>query len=237
MQVWLSKALADLAPFASRERAAQEKAYLKSQLTFLGVGIPKTRQVAISVLQQIENHGKLTATQLRDLTLAAWATEGHDARAIALALLEKRAKCLGIVDLPWLEDVLRRSFTWAYVDQIAVHAVGQIVRKEPDAAKRVLAKWASDKDFWLRRSALLALLGERRAGGRFDGAHFEAWALPMLAEKEFFIRKAIGWVLRDVARDDAAWVQGFLERHAAQMSPLSLREARRGVARALDVSK
>ena len=107
------------------------------------------------------------------------------------------------------------------------------MRREPDAAKAVLAQWATDDDFWLRRTALLALLGEMRAGGAFDRRIFEAWATPMFSEKEFFIRKAIGWVLRDVAGKDPDWVRGFLERHAAQMSPLSLREARRGVERAV----
>ena len=233
MEAFLAQVLADLAHTASPERAVQEKAYLKSQLEFLGVGIPRIRAAAMAALKILETQQKITAQQLRALTLAAYATRSHDARAIALAVLEKRAKQLTAADLPWLEDVLRRSFSWAYVDQIAVHAVGQIVRREPDAAKAVLAQWATDDDFWLRRTALLALLGEMRAGGAFDRRIFEAWATPMFSEKEFFIRKAIGWVLRDVAGKDPDWVRGFLERHAAQMSPLSLREARRGVERAV----
>ena len=232
MQAFLAQILAELAPSASPERAVREKAYLKSQLQFLGVGIPRVRAATMAALKNLEKQQKITANQLRDLGVAAWATDSHDARAIACALLEKRARQLTVTDLPWLEDLLRRSLTWAYVDQIAVHAVGQIVRNEPQAAKTLLANWANDKDFWLRRSALLALLGEMRAGGAFDHAQFEAWAVPMLGEKEFFIRKAIGWILRDVAGKNPQWLRGFLERHAAQMSPLSLREARRGVERA-----
>ncbi len=228
----LTQILAALAPFASAERAVQERAYLKSQLRFLGVGIPRIRQETMAAVAAAEKHGKLTAAQLQAIAEAAWATDSHDARAIALVLLEKRAKRLTVADLPWLEAILRASFTWAYVDTIAVHAVGQVVKQAPVATKAVLARWATDGDFWLRRSALLALLGEARAGAAFDTAQFEHFAVPLLGEKEFFIRKAIGWVLRDVAGKDPQWVQGFLDRHGAQMAPLSVREAARGVARA-----
>jgi 3-methyladenine DNA glycosylase AlkD len=232
MQHYLAHILADLAPFASPARAMREKAYLKSRLQCLGVGIPRIRAATMAALKTLEEPQKINAEQLRDLALAAYATESHDARAIACVLLEKRAKQLSVADLPWLADLIHRSFTWAYVDQIAVHAVGSIVQREPQGAKVVLADWARDGDFWLRRSALLALLGEVRAGGAFDGELFEAWAVPLLGEKEFFIRKAIGWVLRDVAGKDPAFVREFLQRHAAQMSALSLKEARRGLERA-----
>ena len=85
---------------------------------------------------------------------------------------------------------------------------------------------------WKRSAALLALMGEMRAGGGFDTAQFETWALPLLGEKEFFIRKAIGWVLREVAGKNPQWVQGFLDRNGGRMAPLSQKEAKRGVDRA-----
>jgi hypothetical protein len=93
----------------------------------------------------------------------------------------------------------------------------------PDAWPLIDA-WAADEDFWVRRSALLTLLpGIRR--GRLDHERFERYATPMLAEKEFFIRKAIGWVLREAAKKDPAYVAAWTRGHLDQMSGVTFREA------------
>jgi 3-methyladenine DNA glycosylase AlkD len=88
----------------------------------------------------------------------------------------------------------------------------------------VLDRWASDEDFWIRRSALLALLGPlRRGSGDFD--RFGRYADSMLAERELFIRKAIGWVLRDTGRRRPELVTAWLEPRAERSSGVTLREA------------
>ncbi len=84
--------------------------------------------------------------------------------------------------------------------------------------------WASDGDFWVRRSALLALLPGIRAA-QPDLARFTRYAEPLLAEKEFFIRKAIGWVLREISRRDPEWVAEWTRGHASEMSGVTFREA------------
>ena len=214
--------VADLQSRANAQQAVANKAYLKSDLQFLGVPVPTLREVT---LQHCKAAGPLAATDLREFAQLCWQGDWHETRAAGCAVLEKWAKLLGPGDLTWLEQLLRHSFTWAYVDVLAVHAVGAIAAKEPAAAKLVLDRWAVDGDFWLRRAALLALLGETRNKRPFDTAKFEQWAVPLLGDREFFIRKAIGWVLRDVSKRDPAWVQGFVDRHRAQMAGLTLREA------------
>jgi hypothetical protein len=84
--------------------------------------------------------------------------------------------------------------------------------------------WAVDGDFWIRRSALLTLLRGIRAG-QPDRLRFTRYAEPMLAEKEFFIRKAIGWVLRELSKRDPAWVTDWTRQHVAEMSGVTFREA------------
>ena len=84
--------------------------------------------------------------------------------------------------------------------------------------------WATDEDFWVRRSALLALLPGIRAG-QPDLERFERYAAPMLAEKEFFIRKATGWVLREISKRDPRWVADWTARHATVISGVTFREA------------
>jgi 3-methyladenine DNA glycosylase AlkD len=83
---------------------------------------------------------------------------------------------------------------------------------------------AAHEDFWVRRSALLTLLPGIRRGG-LDHERFERYATPMLAEKEFFISKAIGWVLREAAKKDPAYVAAWTRGHLDQMSGVTFREA------------
>ena len=111
----------------------------------------------------------------------------------------------------------------AYVDWLCSRVIAPIVEREP-AQKRVLVRWARDPDFWIRRSALLSLLPALRRGDG-DFALFERLAAPMLGETEFFIRKAIGWVLRDVSHRRPGLTAAFARRHAARMSTVTWREA------------
>jgi 3-methyladenine DNA glycosylase AlkD len=97
------------------------------------------------------------------------------------------------------------------------------VESDPPLAA-TLDRWAADDDFWIRRSALLALLpGLRRGAGDFD--RFARYADGMLDEKEFFIRKAIGWVLRETAKKRPTLVFEWLLPRAARASGVTLREA------------
>ena len=206
---------------ANAERAVQEKRYLKSALRFHGASLPVIREVA-------KRFGKLSRQDLGAFARRLWESEWHEHRALAVVLVERQAKVLTPDDLGWLIDLVRTSFTWAYVDSLAIHTIGAILTRHPESLG-VLRAWAADPDFWVRRTALLATLLELRAG-RGDPELFAEIAVPMLTEREFFIRKAIGWVLRDTAKKRPGWVQVFVDGH--EMSGLTRREALRGVERA-----
>jgi 3-methyladenine DNA glycosylase AlkD len=121
-----------------------------------------------------------------------------------------------------VEDLLRHSSTWDHVDWLSTKVVGALVQRF-DLAQQVLPEWASDGSFWIRRAALLGQVDALRAGGG-DFELFARLAVPMLGEREFFIRKAIGWVLREVSKKRPALVHGFLAEHAGRVSALTLRE-------------
>ena len=141
----------------------------------------------------------------------------------AIELLDHDADRLGYDDVELLERMLRESRTWALVDGLAASVVGQLV--EGDArVGAILDRWAADDDFWIRRSALLALLVPLRKGGG-DFERFGRYADAMLGEREFFIRKAIGWVLRDTARRRPDLVYEWLLPRAARASGVTMREA------------
>ena len=203
----------------SRKRAAGEKKYLKSNLDFAGVPVPDIRKLVNAWLRE---HPELDRRDLTRLVRALWRRRLHVLRAVALILLQRRGALLEAEDLPLLESMLRRSFTWAYVDAIAAHTVGALVERHP-ALHEELDRWASDEDFWIRRSAILALLGPLRRG-EGDWPRFVRYADPMLEEKEFFIRKAIGWVLREVSKKDPERVFRYLRPRTDRVSGLTLRE-------------
>jgi len=202
------------------ERARGTKRYLKSDLDFLGVGVPDLRR---QVSSWSRHHPAIDRLALSELCRALWQRRINELRIFAIELLRDRQDCLERSDIELLEWMLRRSNTWAYVDAIAVHLVGPLVERFPRLS-RELDRWARDDEFWLRRAAMLALLLPLRRGAG-DWKRFERYADDMLEEKEFFIRKAIGWVLREVSKKDTERVSGFVGPRIGRISGVTLREA------------
>jgi len=210
----------ELRAVARPERAAQEKRYLKSDLEFLGVTVWEIRRVIAAFLK---GAAPLVRDRLAALVEALWEEPVFERRMAAVTLLELHPKLLGPADLPLVERLLRESRTWALVDGLAAHVVGGIRVASPAAATLVLDRWATDPDFWVRRSSLLAELLPHRSGA--DLAPFLRRAEQMLDEKEFFIRKAIGWVLREVGKRRPDEVVAWLAPRTARASGVTLREA------------
>ena len=210
-----------LRPLGTPGRAAQEKRYLKSDLEFIGVGVPDLRRV---VKAAVRARPGLDPGQMVAWAVALWREPVHERRAAAVEILTLAAPRLAASDLATVERLLRGSRTWAYVDALAGNVAGEVALRDPAGAWPRVDAWAVDEDFWLRRSALLALLRGIRAGTP-DLARFTRYAELMLTEKEFFVRKAIGWVLREISRRDPAWVAGWTADHLAEMSGVTFREA------------
>jgi 3-methyladenine DNA glycosylase AlkD len=216
----------------SPARASGEKAYLKSPLRFHGVTVPVVRRQAADLVRAAIPE-LADRRRLRALASAFYATDFHDLRSTGIALLERREGLLAAADLPWLADLVRRSANWAHVDWLVTKVVGPVIARAPAAVRRrTLRTWARDPDFWMRRAALLAQLDELRAGGG-DFPLFAELAAPLLPEKEFFIRKAIGWVLREVGHRRPQLAFEFLRAHRAQASGLTVREGARRLPPAL----
>jgi 3-methyladenine DNA glycosylase AlkD len=201
-------------------RAAQEKRYLKSDLAFLGATV---WQIRAQVKAAVGELGDLDHDRLVALVEALWSRPIFERRMAATVLLELRTDLLRESDLPLLERLLRESGTWALVDGLAVNVVGAVLAADPDRTIAVLDRWSTDDDFWIRRSALLAWLRPLRGGAPLD--RFLAYADAMLEEREFFIRKAIGWVLREVGKRRPAEVGAWLAPRTARASGVTVREA------------
>ena len=211
-----------LAKTGDPARAEQQRAYLKPEMAMYGVGVPETRRLAQRIAAA---HGDLWAeaatweAALRRLWDEATHREERNA-ALAVIRAKLSASHAGRMEsLALYEHFLRTGQWWDLVDE-ASHAVGLVVREHPAAAAR-MRTWATDPDMWVRRSAILCQL-----------QHKVDTDLDLLTnvieanqeDPEFFIRKAIGWALRDYARTDGDWVRAFVQAHP-NLSPLSRREA------------
>ncbi len=211
---------AALRDVGSPDRAAHDRAYLKSDLVHYGASVPGVRSVAKRVAAE---HPGLGHDELLDLVVALWDEPAHERRMIVVELLDQYVDRLEPGDIGLLERLLRESRTWALVDGLAASVIGSLVARY-DELGAVLDRWAVDGDFWIRRSALLALLVPlRRGDGDFD--RFSRYADAMLDDKEFFIRKAVGWVLRDTARKRPDLVFAWLLPWASRASGVTVREA------------
>lgn len=200
----------------SPERAAGEKRYLKSDLRFLGATLADIRRVAraASGVRQLDRPGTLRLVE------QLWSEPVFERRMAAAIVLELRAGDLRSEDLRLIERLLRDSRTWALVDVLSGDVVGEMNLRL--RIRRTLDRWARDKDFWVRRSSLLAELKPLKQGAPFEP--FARRADAMLEETEFFIRKAIGWVLRETSKKRPDEVYAWIAPRTHRASGVTMRE-------------
>ncbi len=210
----------ELALHASAERAENEKRYLKSDIEHLGVRVPQTRKIA---RQFARKNRDMDNSELLALVEELWDRDVYELRKVAVNILAARTDILGSDDVAKIESLLRRSHTWALIDDLSINVVYPMLAELDDAVD-IRSRWAVDDDFWVRRTAMLGLLpGLRR--GLDDWEEFTQYADAMLYETEFFIRKAMGWVLREVSKHSPELVADWMMPRAALASGVTYREA------------
>ncbi|KAB2368777.1 DNA alkylation repair protein [Actinomadura montaniterrae] len=215
--------LGELRAQADPVRADSEKRYLKSDLAHIGVPVPALRKIALAAVRV-----RPARDELLGLVDALWtATDDgrpvHEARMAAIEVLAKRVELLEPGDLAVVEHLIRDSESWAQVDHLAEKVVGRLIVRYSELAA-VLDAWVRDPYMWIRRTSLLALLPGVRSGTP-DLDRLTRYGDVLIDEKEFFIRKALGWVLRELSKTDPAWVVAWVERHIADVSGVTFREA------------
>jgi 3-methyladenine DNA glycosylase AlkD len=209
---------AALRPLKDKERAAGARAYMRGKFEYLGIGTP-ARRAAVAAL--IRGFKPAAAEELREASFALWAMREREYQYVAADLLTKHHAALTLDDLPWLLDLAQQKSWWDTVDCI-VKVVGKVVRRSGVKGIRAMDRAVRHKDLWVRRIAMLHQLGWR---GECNTERLFRYAELLAAEKEFFIRKAIGWALRDYAWHDWRAVEKFLSASGAQFSGLTVREA------------
>lgn len=217
MDAAVGRVEAELRAVGDPERAEGERRYLKSDLEHLGVPVPEVRRLARGAARELR-----TRRQLDALVDELWVRPVHECRLCAALLLAARPDLVAPADLPRLRRMVREARTWAIVDVLGVRVLGALLLAHPEAADR-LDGWARDRDFWVRRAALLSQIEPLRAGAPFD--RFAGYAEAMLDERELFVRKAIGWVLREAGKTRPDEVYGWLAPRAGRAAGVTVREA------------
>jgi 3-methyladenine DNA glycosylase AlkD len=202
------------------------RAYMKSALPFYGVAAPGQREAWRAVFRA---RVLPDAESWRQTVLALWHGARHrEERHAALALTGERPYLhyQTLDTIPMYRELIVTGAWWDYVDLIAGKRIGLLLGRHPAAMARLLRRWSRAEDMWLRRTAILAQLGFKRDT---DLRLLYDCIEPNLADREFFIRKAIGWALRQYAWTDAAEVRRYVRAHERQLSGLSRREALKNV--------
>ncbi len=204
-------------------RSEAERRYLKSSFSHIGVPVPTVRRIAVASVRARPSRDDLLALVDGLWTVTESGRPVHEVRLAAVEVLARRVDVLEAWDLGAVERLVRDSCTWALVDVLAEKVVGVMALSCPQVADE-LDGWLGDEYMWIRRTAILALLaGIRRETP--DLARIDHYGEVSLDEKEFFIRKAVGWVLRELSKKDPAWVTDWTSRHLARMSGVTFREA------------
>lgn len=225
--------LTALTAVADPDRAAGQQAYMRSEMPFHGVTVPDVRKIVRGI---VARDPIPDAAVWQAVILALWRQAGHrEERYGAIDVLNhpRHRSWLtpGRIDL--IEELVVTGAWWDFVDAVASHGAGAMLANHPAETAAILRRWAVDSDIWKRRTAILAQLRRKAA---IDRQLLVDVIEPSIGETEFFLRKAIGWALREVSRTDPDFVVEFVTENVDRLSPLSKREAlkillRRGVIR------
>jgi 3-methyladenine DNA glycosylase AlkD len=199
--------------------AAPMSAYMKNHFPFHGI----TSQHRTELLKDLLSKENLP--EHNDLPLICrqlWQLPQREYTYAALTLMTKFHKKLTPTDIPWLIDLVTQKSWWDSVDTLAGSVLSTLVNRLPDTLWPNFEPLISADNFWLNRTAIIVQLKMR---DKTDTDFLTAAILPHMHNKEFFLRKAIGWSLRQYARHNPQWVIDFVQQHQELLTGLSKREA------------
>ncbi|MBU8832239.1 DNA alkylation repair protein [Mycolicibacterium goodii] len=210
----------ELAAAGHPDRAPAMQRYMKSDMPYHGVPMPEVRRICRVVFAEhaLDSPSTLEAAVSRLFLEASHREE----RYAAIQLAEHRLyRTYQTPDrIPLYRTLIAAGAWWDTVDEIAGNLVGPILASYPRDVRPTVVGWVTDADLWLRRTAIIAQLGAKEQ----TDLELLTYAIEAnIGDTDFFIRKAIGWALRQYARVDPDWVRAFVAEH--ELSGLSRREA------------
>ncbi|MFE6036741.1 DNA alkylation repair protein [Streptomyces sp. NPDC056452] len=203
---------------ADPERAVSAAAYMKNIAPFLGIATPQRRALSRTVLA---GTGRPDEADCTAIALRCWELPEREYQYFAVDHLRRHVARCSSGFLPVLRHLVSTRAWWDTVDLLAAHVAGPLVTADPVLAT-AMDRWIEDDDIWIARTALLHQLRYKELT---DTGRLFGYCLVRADHPDFFIRKAIGWCLREYAKTDPAAVRDFVEGARDRLSPLSVREA------------
>lgn len=198
-------------------KAIAMKSYMRNQFEFLGIPAPQRQQIH-SQFRLI--YQPSSESELNDWVQILWAQPFREYHHFAMSELEANRNFISISCAEIVCSLIQINSWWDTVDFLASNILGKYYLKYPVELDRVIISWSHSSNIWLNRTAILVQL-KFKEKTRFD--LLESTITSHLDSEEFFIQKAIGWILREVAKTNPTWVRSFVSTHS--LKPLSKREA------------
>lgn len=217
---WVDEVRVALTSVADPKRAAPMAAYMKGIAPFLGVPAPVRRSA-------VRELGQPPADELPAIARELWRQSEREFAYVAVDWLERATRKGPPTLLPLIEELARTRSWWDTVDSLSA-CVANLVAAHPKLAEE-MDRWVADPDIWVARVAILHQLGR---GSKTDESRLFRLCLARAHEREFFIRKAIGWALRDYAWRNPDAVDAFVSDHRRELSALTIREATKNLEKA-----
>jgi len=200
---------------ANPEIARKQSAYMRNLFPFLGLTKPQRELLEKQLIKK-----ELDLSMLKSILARLWEKEEREFQYTALCLSLRHKKIWTPATLSTFESMIRNKSWWDTVDVLAANHVGLLVKTHLQLVK-TMDKWIADPYLWIRRTALLFQLRWKK---ETDEERLFEYCKRTMHEKDFFIRKAIGWALREYSKTHPKAVEKFIDAHRAQLSNLSIRE-------------
>jgi 3-methyladenine DNA glycosylase AlkD len=200
-----------------REAARQMASYMKNKFPFFGIKTPLRKELFSAFLKE---NGLPIHSELHTVISTLWDLPEREYQYVAISLFDKFKKKYREEDILLAEKMIMQKSWWDSVDGIAAWIAGDYFRKFPEKIKPVTRRWMDSENIWLQRSALLFQLRYKQ---HTDEDLLFRYIQELTSSTEFFIRKAIGWTLREYSKTTPARVQQFV--NETSMSGLSRKEA------------
>ncbi len=194
-------------------------AYLKTDMPFYGV----QKRGRTEIFREMKKRFPIEDNDTyRAAILALWAQPHREEKYFAIGIAKRYPVFIGYQNLDIYRQLIVEGAWWDLVDDVAISCVGIVHRDEREVMAPVIEEWVDDEFMWLRRTSLISPIKHK---ADTDHETLFAHCLRRAHEKEFFIRKAIGWTLREYAKTEPDRVRGFLLENRERWSGLSFREA------------
>jgi len=223
--VYVSEALAAA---ANPEKAVGMQTYMKTDMPFYGVQKPGRTPILRRLVSEFAPEDR---DHYENLVLALWALPHREEKYLAQGLAVSYKQYMVPDSLPLFRRMITEGAWWDFVDETATRMVQYLIVNHGDETWPTVDNWVDDDDMWLRRSAIICQVGAKE---HTDPERLLRFCQQRAFEEEFFIRKAIGWALREYAKTDADLVAGFVNDHREELSGLSFREATKHIGHLVD---